>query len=402
MTTPLPARWPPPKPAGATPTPAPQLHGGPDAGGPLRWDFSTNANAAGPCPAAWQALQHADPSRYPDPGSHALREQLAAWHGVAPGRILLAASASEFIQRITAVGGRLLPGPVQRPLWAYGDYDAAARACGRVVLRVGARQGGGAGPDNGTALPDACATAGLDMQAPGGFGTGTGTEHPADLGHSHAAATLRWYADPDSPAGQDAAPPRHPGDWPTVLDLAYAPLRLVGQPAWPAEARDAVFQLCSPNKALGLTGVRGAYAIAPQDAAWPVDRWCQALVAAQPSWPLGAHAVAMLQAWTEPASQAWLAHSLTLLRQWTADLRSLLQGLGLAPGASVTPFLLARRPAAASAQALRGRGLAVRDTASFGLPGAMRLSAQPPEALAALGQALHTLLRAGAGSDRPA
>lgn len=324
-----------------------RVHGGPGASGPLRWDFSTNAHAAGPCPAALQAVQQADVSRYPDPGYHALRERLAAWHGLAPERILLAASASEFIQRITAVGGRLLPGPVQRPLQAYGDYDTAARAWGRAVV--------------------------VD---------GPAADAPA--------ATLRWCADPGSPAGQDAAPAADPGDRPTVLDLAYAPLRLAGSPRWTAEARDAVFQLYSPNKALGLTGVRGAYAIAPRHAAWPVNDWCDALAAAQPSWPLGAHAVAMLQAWTEPASQAWLAASLPQLRQWTADLRHLLQGLGLAPAASVTPFLLARRPAAASAAALQARGLAVRDCSSFGLPGWMRLSAQPPDALAALGRALNT------------
>ena len=112
----------------------PRLHGGPDARGAAQWDFSTNANAAGPFPAVLSALQRADATRYPDPGYHALRERLAAWHGVAPERIVLAASASEFIQRITAVGARIAPGPVQVPRHAYGDYAAAARAGGRAVL----------------------------------------------------------------------------------------------------------------------------------------------------------------------------------------------------------------------------------------------------------------------------
>ncbi|MBQ1766317.1 MAG: aminotransferase, partial [Aquincola sp.] len=87
-----------------------RTHGGPDARGPARFDFSTNANAAGPCPMALAAAQAADASRYPDPSYTALRARLAALHGVAPQRILLAASASEFIQRITAVGARLQPG----------------------------------------------------------------------------------------------------------------------------------------------------------------------------------------------------------------------------------------------------------------------------------------------------
>ena len=131
-----------------------RTHGGPGALGPVRWDFSTNVNAAGPCPQAVAALAHSDATRYPDAGYHALRERLAAWHGVDAGRILLAASASEFIQRITAVGQRLAPGPVAVPALAYGDYAVAARACGRAVVD-----------------------------------------------DDDATATLRWCADPGSPAG---------------------------------------------------------------------------------------------------------------------------------------------------------------------------------------------------------
>lgn len=321
-----------------------RTHGGPDAMGPARWDFSTNVNAAGPCPQAVQALARADATRYPDPGYHALRERLAAWHGVDPQRILTAASASEFIQRVTTVGARLAPGPVAIPALAYGDYAVAAHACGRAVV-------------------------GID----------------------DATATLRWYAEPSSPLGQDTAAPADAAGRPTVLDLAYAPMRLSGEPCWSTEHRDAVFQLYSPNKALGLPGVRGAYAIAPVRAAWPVQAWCAALEAAQPSWPLGAHAVALLECWSESAAQAWLADAWSSLRAWTAALRTGLAELGLEPAPSVTPFLCARLPAAARPAALRALGLAVRDTASFGLPGWMRVSAQQPEALAALLAALRAL-----------
>ena len=323
-------------------------HGGPDAHGSVRWDFSTNANAAGPCPMATQALARADASRYPDPGYHALRERLAAWHGVQTWRVLVAASASEFIQRLTAVGSRLAPGPVAVPALAYGDYAAAASAWGRSVLQGDAAQG---------------------VQS----------------------LTLRWICNPSSPMGQNAAPPADPGACPNALDAAYAPLRLHGDDPWQRPARDQVFELHSPNKALGLPGVRGAYAIAPLHAAWPVAAWCDALQAAQPSWPLGAHAVALLNCWTEPATQAWLQDSRHTLRGWTCALREGLAALGLQPCPSVTPFLCARRPVAADAATLRTRGLAVRDTASFGLPGHMRVSAQPPEALTALLNALRAL-----------
>lgn len=335
---------------GSSPAARPRAHGGPGAHGAARWDFSTNANAVGPCPPAWQAVLQADPARYPDPGYHALRERLAAWHGVAPQRVLLAASASEFIQRVTAVSTRLMPGPVAVPALAYGDYTTAARACGRETV-----------------------TQRAPTQA--------------------ARATLRWYADPGSPLGQAAAPPGDLDQAITVLDCAYGPLRLRGLPAWSRAAQDAVFQLYSPNKALGLTGVRGAYALAPAEVTTRQQTVVEALRAAEPSWPLGAHAVALLTAWTETGTQAWLAASLQVLRRWTAELRFGLQALGLAPRPSVTPFLCARRPPAATDAWLRQRGLAVRCTASFGLPGHARVSAQAPEATAALLEALAEALR---------
>jgi histidinol-phosphate aminotransferase len=331
-----------------------RVHGGPDARGAARWDFSTNANAAGPCPFVLEALRQADPTRYPDPGYHRLREQLGAWHGVAPSRILIAASASEFIQRITAVSARLTPGPVQVPLHAYGDYAAAAHAHGRRVVIEG--QGGGERP------------------------------------------TLRWCADPSSPLGEDSPPPANVSLCTTVLDAVYGPLRLEGRSAWGNAARDAVFELLSPNKALGVPGVRAAYAIAPRDdGAGNAASWCAALVAAEPSWPIGAHGVALLEAWMGEATQRWLAEQRPRLREWKRTLVQLLQDSGAVVRPSVTPFVCARLPAGLTPQTLRNYGIGVRDATSFGLPAWVRLSAQPPASLQALGRALqdlrdHTLL----------
>ena len=328
------------------------IHGGPDAQGVPLYDFSTNANACGPCPDALAAVQQADATRYPDPAYAALRDSLGAFHAVAPERIVLAASASECIHRFTALAALQGAQAVSVPRHSYGDYAQAAQARGLAVHHD--RDGTG--------------TAGLQWAC----------EPSSPLG-ALDAQRAHWLLVPDSQLAPTQQPLR-------VLDCAYAPLRLDGSPP-PAQAA-GVWQLWTPNKALGLTGVRGAYAIAPEHALTEA----RALEQLAASWPLGAHAVAMLQAWTGADSQAWLAHSLPQLRQWTAELRHLLHSLGLAPEASVTPFLLARRPPAASAAALRASGLAVRDCRSFGLPGWMRLSAQPPEALAALGAALQALL----------
>jgi histidinol-phosphate aminotransferase len=231
-------------------------------------------------------------------------------------------------------------------LHAYGDYAAAAHAHGLGIL-------------------------------------GQGTD---------AAPALRWCADPSSPLGQDSPPPADLARGITVLDAVYEPLRLEGRSAWDAAAREAVFQLHSPNKALGLPGVRAAYAIAPRDERHgDAGAWCDALAEAEPSWPIGAHGVAMLEAWTADATQHWLAEQRPRLGEWKQALVQLLLGAGAEVLPSVTPFICARLPAGVSPQRLRNCSIGVRDTTSMGLPRWVRLSAQPPASLDALGRVLQEL-----------
>nr|WP_315240383.1 aminotransferase class I/II-fold pyridoxal phosphate-dependent enzyme [uncultured Albidiferax sp.] len=310
-------------------------HGGPDALGVPRFDFSTNSNACGPCPHALVAVQQADATRYPDPQYTALRAQLADFHGVDAARVLLAASASEFIHRISALHRGQ---GVSLPQHHYGDYAQAAQAWGLV---------------------------------------------PADTQH----ARLLWACEPSSPLGQ-----AHPGlaalvdglqpAQSLVLDCAYAPLRLEGTPSLDAAQMDRVWQMWTPNKALGLTGIRAAYAIAPlgTDTA-PLQALC-------PSWPVGAHGVAMLQAWCQPASQAWLAQSLETLREWKARQIILCRTLGWECVPSVANFFCARPPGEdlpLRLQRLRARGVKLRDAASFGLAGYVRLGVLAPAVQDALG-----------------
>ena len=206
-------------------------HGGPDAAGVPRWDFSTNANACGPAPRVLLSIRQADAARYPDPGYTALRDQLAGFHGVPAERIVIAASASEFIWRMTMAVARCWPqASVHVPQPGYADYQRAARTCGLRLAQAG-------------------------------------------------DALLVWHTEPGSPDGRSQRVPATREDAVLVVDRAYAPLRLSGDaPAMPLHA----WQLVSPNKALGLTGVRGAYAIAPPDggelqvlverlaASWPI------------------------------------------------------------------------------------------------------------------------------------
>ena len=307
-------------------------HGGTDALGAPCFDFSTNSNSCGPCPLAWVAVKQADVRRYPDPSYTELRAQLAAFHAVEPWRVLLAGSASEFIFRITGWvvqrGGR----SVNLPRHAYGDYAQAALAWGLKSV-----------------------------------------PQPND-------ADLVWGCEPSSPLGGPHTNWPRGFSSPTVLDCAYAPLRLEGEPTLTEAQRDQVWQLYTPNKALGLTGVRGAYVIAPQGAHNSVvalERLC-------PSWPLGAQGVALLQAWVQPQVQAWLANSLQTLREWKTRQIAQLEALNWTVSPSQANFFCAQPPKALDVAALRAAGIKVRDATSFGLPGQVRVGVLSPEAQDAL------------------
>ncbi len=310
------------------------MHGGPDAQGVPRWDFSTNANACGPAPAALRALQEADPGRYPDPGYQALRERLAEFHRVPADRIVLAASASEFIGRFTAAVAQRWPqASVHVPRPGYGDYERAMQA---QRLRAASL--------------------------------------PGD-------ARLVWHTEPASPRGISRRPPVLRDESLLVIDAAYAPLQLEGEAlAAPATA----WQLMSPNKALGLTGVRAAYAIAPASS----ESMCESLARLAPSWPLGAHGVAMLTAWVSAPVQQWLRASLDTLRVWKQRQWAQHQAMGWICEPSVTPFYVARIADESllpqQLQRLRAQGVKLRDATSLGLPGCVRVSVQAPDAQDAL------------------
>lgn len=323
-------------------------HGGADALGVPAHDLSTNVNACGPCALAEQAMHAADARHYPDPAYTALCVQLAAWHGVAPARIVVGASGSELIQRLTVAvalsardAGWARPS-VWLPAHAYGDYARAAQAAGLVQAR-----------------------------AP-------------------TLAALLWACDPGSPLGQPQAglaelvAGLHPGQT-LVLDQAYEPLRLDGALALDAAALERVWRLLTPNKALGLCGVRAAYAIAPLAADADLLARVRALA---PSWPMGAHAVALLHTWATLDAHHWLRDSRATLRRWKARQASLLRAAGWHVEASVANFFVASRADWAKAGGLfdlhnqlmawRARGFKLRDCASFGLPGTVRMAVVSP------------------------
>ena len=327
-------------------------HGGPDACGVPRWDFSTNTNACGPYAPAVVALQATDARNYPDPAYTTLVDQLAAWHGVAVSRILLGASGSELIQRLAIASALSGQRTVSVPVHAYGDYARAAQA-------AGLRQ----------------------------------VDDP-----SHAA--LIWACEPSSPLGRAQASLADlvvglRGGQVLVLDEAYAPLRLSGVASLDAHALDRVWRLISPNKALGLTGVRAAYIILPADVP---DEMSSRMRALAPSWSVGAHGVALLSAWATADAHAWLASCRETLRHWKARQLACLSQAGWQLEPSDAHFFVGgsarwvgkegQMKMQATLAALRDRGIKLRDTTSFGLPGQVRVSVGTPEAQDALLAAL--------------
>lgn len=152
---------------------------------------------------------------------------------------------------------------------------------------------------------------------------------------------------------------------------------------------DAVWQLHSPNKALGLTGVRAAYAIAPAETSEAAAHAARLA----PSWVLGAHGVALLQAWCDPQVQELLQVGKVRLLAWKARQVTMLRGLGCTVRPGLANFMVVRPPGELPPllARLRGKGIKLRDCASFGLPGWVRLSVQPPDAQDVLRHAWETM-----------
>lgn len=330
---------------------ATRMHGGTDTLGKPTYDFSTNSNALGPCPEVLTQIRLSDCASYPDPDYHSLRNALAAWHQVSVQRIMFAASASEFIFRISMLVGQRNQDKqdsqskrfahFQKTVWvpphSYGDYVLAGRAAGLEVVE------------------------------------------------NCRSADLIWACEPGSPLGQNQIGlaemiTAKSGNAQVVLDCAYQALRLSGCSSLSPEQRDACWQLFTPNKALGLTGIRGAYVIAPLHA----ETWQQQLEQMAASWPLGSHAVTMLSAWTLPSVQEWLLKSLETLREWKQRQIALCTDLGwqIEPSDTnffcVTPNRKIQEHRTDFLHAMRAQGIKLRHAGSFGLDDSFRMRVLSP------------------------
>jgi histidinol-phosphate aminotransferase len=99
--------------------------------------LASNENPLGPSPKALEAMKAvlAESHRYPDGGTHGLREKLARKHGVVPEQILIGLGSSEIID----LAARVLLGRGKTGITSEGTYapfSVAIRASGADLLRV--------------------------------------------------------------------------------------------------------------------------------------------------------------------------------------------------------------------------------------------------------------------------
>lgn len=318
-------------------------HGGPSSAAFAGLDFSVNANPYGPNPALLRAVREADHAHYPDPAYRAVRERLAAWHGSTPDGVALSVGASDLLHRLVRAfvppGGRLLS--LHAP---FGELARAA-ALGRSRVEVVAELPG--------ILP--VGTALVYVGAP---------HNPT--GRAPSPAELRQLAGRCEEAGALL-----------IVDEAYAPF--VALP--PPPASPAVVRLLSPGKAHGLVGARPAYALGTPEVAARLDNLA-------PAWHLPAGTAALLAAL--PDAGEFLETTLPRVRADAAALARALAAFGPVEHHGAPFMTLEVGDGAGTAAALLALGVRVRDCASYGLPGRIRVStrgaAQDGTLLAALGQ----------------
>jgi histidinol-phosphate aminotransferase len=297
-------------------------------------DFSVNTNPLGPAPGVLQAIRDADWTRYPGDDEAPLRSALARRAGLGDAAgVALGNGSSELLWLVCLAV--LRPGePVAILGPTFGEYARAARATGGRV------------------------TVTTDGLAP---------------------ARLAFVCNPNNPSGaycrlefirELLADARRV----LVLDEAYAPFV---DDRWPSqallEAHPNLVILRSLTKDQALPGLRLGYLLAAPELA-------RAAEAVRPPWSVNAGALRAGLAALTPAAEAHVVRA----RAVVATSRDLLTRGFSRRGFRVWPsqanFVLVEvGDGGAFRRSLLPRGLVVRDCASFGLPGHVRVACRRPE-----------------------
>ena len=194
--------------------------------------------------------------------------------------------------------------------------------------------------------------------------------HLASADPINGEEALVWKANPSSPLGELAHPDERAGVW----DEAFWPL---ATGTW-TRGDGSAYRLGSLTKLWSCPGLRLGYVIAPG----PAER--EALAHRQPRWAVNGLALAavppLLAATDLPGWQAGIA----ALR---ADLAGIWRTAGFTVREAAANWVLVEG-AAGWRTPLAQQGVLVRDCASFGLPGTIRVAVPDADGLATVSRAV--------------
>ena len=327
------------------PRPAASHGGAPFAG----IDLSASLNPLGPYPAALEAARRCELGRYPEPDARQLINAAAKRHRLDEDCIVPTPGASWglWLCTVALLGRRdccLAIGP------CFGENRRSAEIAGAEFEEVSVWP-----PDHDSLSCE------LEVVL---------ARRPAML----------MIANPSNPGGQAIAGSdvrrlcqQHPQTM-FVIDEAFASFAPAGTSVLEGgpPPRNAVV-VCSLTKELAMPGLRMGYIVGAAELA-------SRLNGVLPAWPLSAPAIAAAVAGLTDQSHVELGAALG--RKHVAGLAAALAAVGAAPFPSDANYLVAHAPAAFSS--LRSRGIAVRDCASFGLPGHIRMAAPKPDEMRAV------------------
>lgn len=315
--------------------------------------LASNEGPYPPFPAALEAIARAAPHQnlYPDPGSWALRDALAARHGVDPSRLIVGNGMDSLIKLLCMA--MLDPGDELVMGWpSFASYRQGTMAQGATFTPVGLAP---AGAYDLRALSSAVgpATKIVVVVSP---------NNPT--GGAVAARDLEAFLD-DLPSR--VLP---------VLDEAYHEYLPPGGHDGMALLRGgrSLVVMRTFSKAYGLAGLRVGWMAGPPGLP-------EALAPVRNAFDVNALAQAAALASLDDAP-ALMPVRMQVARAERERMSSGLRALGLDPLPSEANFVfveVGHERAAAIDRGLTARGVIVRPTGAFGAPGALRITAGTPE-----------------------
>jgi histidinol-phosphate/aromatic aminotransferase/cobyric acid decarboxylase-like protein len=328
-------------------------------------DFSVNTNPFGSSPALLEAIRTARIDRYPDSSSLEIRRAVAELHGVTPEQVVVGNGASDLLWSVA----RTLFSPGETAVVAEPAFSEFRAALDSVGVR--------------------CAEIRADEQAQFAICI-------AEISNAIRRGNARgaYLCSPATPAGAavpatelaEFALEHH--DTHIVLDQSFL---LLSERCGDLNISlpPNVLRIRSLTKDHAIPGLRVGYLLCEASIAARIE-------AARPAWSV--NAIAQAAARVALREGEFIASSWEKLRTQRNRLIAAMRALGLNPIPSSTFFFVVRVGDAANLRLrLLREHLLVRDCASFGLPGYIRIAARPAadcdKLMDALKRALPAVLR---------